>query len=138
MRGRCYSKSMRSALARRPPALRAAVVPAPRRSPVDALVGAPLVDRAPAVIRVGAAASSFLLTYTFLTICHAVGRDPQVLVLLARTPLFARVLASAMTCVPLGLVAPRLVADRRRALRAVPALLGASIVATVTAILWCA
>jgi hypothetical protein len=124
---------MRSALARRHPTLRAAVV---GRAARPAAVDAPLIHRAPAVIRVGAATSSFLLVYAALTFCHAVRRDPQVVVALARIPLFARVLASAIVAASVSVLAPRLIRDRRRALRVLPALLGASIVLTVTAILW--
>lgn len=95
-----------------------------------------MADRAAAVIRLVVATSSFLLAYAVLTVCHAVGRDPQLVVRLARIPLFARMLGSALACGAVGLLAPQFVRDRRRALRAMPALLGASIVLTMTVIFW--
>ncbi|HSS39328.1 MAG TPA: hypothetical protein VLT58_11210 [Polyangia bacterium] len=92
--------------------------------------------RSTAVVRVAVTTSSFLLAYSVLTMCHAFGRDPRVVVALARIPLFGRVAASAIACAPFGVAAPTFVRDRRQALRAVPVLLGASIVAALATILW--
>lgn len=99
-------------------------------------MAAPSAGRARTVIHVAAATSSFLLAYAALTLCHAAGRDPQVIVRLARIPLFARMLGSALAGATGGMLAPRFVHDRPRALRVIPGLLGATIVLAMIVIVW--
>ena len=121
---------MRSAVARRPPAVRKRAAPRAVRA-----VAAPAARGrvAPRAIQIVAATVVFLIAYAVLTAMHARHRDPDVARSLSPIPLFARIAATTVLALPAGLLADRLVPARW--LRAAPALLAVAIVVASLAIL---
>jgi hypothetical protein len=87
-----------------------------------------------AAVQIGFAGFAFLVVYVTLQLLHAIGRDPRLVVAIARIPLFARFVASAACALPAGAVIGRVVRDHRRWLQILPALLTAAIVLFVVTI----
>ena len=63
------------------------------------------------------------MAYVTLQLLHVLGRDPTIVIAVARIPLFARFVASAACAFPTGLAIGLLVRDPERWLRILPTLL---------------
>jgi hypothetical protein len=90
--------------------------------------------RARITVQITVGAVSFLLAYAVLQLLHAANADPGVVTALTAIPLFARFLASAACALPAGLVVGGFVRAPERMLPALPAILAASIVLFVLAV----
>jgi hypothetical protein len=82
--------------------------------------------------------ATFFVAYVTLSLLHAFGNDPTLVVALAPIPLFARFLASAACALPAGLALGFVVRDRALWLRRAPALLAAVIALFVVVIVFVA
>jgi hypothetical protein len=97
-------------------------------------IAAPHSTSARAAVQIGGAGIAFLVAYVTLQFLHALGRDPKLVVAVARIPLFARFVASAACALPAGVTIGCLVRDHRGWLRMLPALLAAAIALFVVTI----
>jgi hypothetical protein len=125
---------MRSAVARRPPAIRHVAQPAGVARAVRPVAATRVRSRiAPRAIGVAGAAFAFLISYAALTALHAGGWDPRPVRALSSIPLFARVVASSIVGLPGGLLLGWLLPHR--AVRALPAVLAIGVAVASLAIL---
>jgi hypothetical protein len=78
-------------------------------------------------VQLGCVGVTFFVAYVALQLLHSLRRDPAIVVALAPIPLFARFIASATVCLPVGLAVGSLVRQRERWLAILPTLLAVAV-----------